>query len=374
MATLRRYFAIYTNEGKPVDALVNLRHTHVFLGEMTEVLQPASADELFGPHVAKFLRQKFKHGYLLGFSREVRSGAGSFFSDVRKSLLTATKGLEGYAVDVLRLWPFPLELAAELIAEDPLAEDLFSVGFTEIGEQRYRAETFGLAHLCQREVSFEFRGKELLEEAALMTAHLTDWVLEHGRRVDHGQSMAFGFDRITFLAAEGGSPQDVLRGWHPRLIQKLVPEALFPGVGALEVLSAPSESAQTQDLTVPLRRALEQRLTLEELDVTGDSPHATNTANVRGVISGARSLVAWRDEPTASKDSGWSFMSRTASDAVEQKRVTLAQIIERAPDLIRYLALPPGVRLEWDEHGTLNVDLSKAKVEADFDDDSDVGG
>ena len=375
MPTLRRYFAIYTNEGKPSDAVAASPETHVFLGEMGEVLHPASSDELFGPYASKFMQQKFKRGYLLGFSRDVKGPSSSFFSDVRTAFLAATKGVEGYAIDVLRLWPFPLELAGELLPDEPLAEDLFSVGFTEMGEHGYRAETFGLAHLSQREVSFEFHGKELIEEAALMTAHLADWVLEHGKRVDHGQSMAFGFDRIGFLAAEGGSPPEALRGWHPPLIQRLLPEALFPGVGALEVLTHPPDGAPVQDLTVPLQRALDQRLMLEELDVTGDSPHASNTAHLRGVVSGLRSLLAWRDEPTASKDSGWTFVSKVRGDSIDEGVTTLSEIIHRAPGILRYLALPPGMRLEWDEQGVLQVDASKAKLdETDFDEDSGVNG
>ncbi len=374
MPTLRRFFAIYTNEGKPSDAVVASANTHLFLGEMGDVVLPTASEELFGPHATKFTQQKFKHGYLLGFSREVKGAAGPFFADARKALLTATKGLKGYVLDVLRLWPFPIELAGELLPEEPLAEDLFSVGFTPMGEHGYRAETFGLAHLSQREVSFEFQGKELLEEAALMTAHLADWVLEHGRRVEHGQSMAFGFDRISFLAAEGGGPPTALRGWHPPLIQKLLPEALFPGVGALEVLAHPNNSVEPQSLTVPLQRALDQRLMLEELDVTGDSPHSSNSAHLRGVISGLRSLLAWRDEPTASKDSGWTFVSKTVGDSMSEGTTTLGEVIMKAPGILRYLALPPGVRLEWDDQGVLQVDASKAKVEGDLDEDSGVGG
>ncbi len=338
--------------------------TDALLGAMAEVLQPTRDDELFGPYAAKFLGQKFNHGYLLAFTRDVKGASGnSFFTDTRNALIEAVKGLNGYAVDVLRLWPFPLEQATALLPEEPLAEDLFSVGFTEMGEHGYRAETFGLAHLAQREVSFEFHGKDLLEEAALMTAHLADWVLEHGRRVDHGQSMAFGFDRISFLAAEGGSPPEALRGWHPSLIQKLLPPALFPGVGALEIVAHPNNSPEAHDLTVPLQRALDQRLMLEELDVTGDSPHSSNTAHVRGHIAGLESLLAWRDEPSASKDSGWKFVSRLTTDATPAEGVlSLGEIIERAPGVIRYLALPPGIRLEWNEQGELQVDASRAKL------------
>ena len=67
-----------------------------------------------------------------------------------------------------------------------------------------------------------------------MCGHLADWAMEQGHRVQHGQSMAYGFDRLTFFATEGdaGGP---FRGWHPPLIQKLLPPEVFPGVGVLEV-------------------------------------------------------------------------------------------------------------------------------------------
>ena len=53
---------------------------------------------------------------------------------------------------------------------------------------------------------------------------------------------------------------------------------------------------------------------------------------------------------------------------------TLGEVIMKAPGILRYLALPPGVRLEWDDQGVLQVDASKAKVEGDLDEDSGVGG
>lgn len=370
MPRLSCFFAIYTDGAALAEALPTPPGTDVFLGEMETVALPGPADELFGPHAALLTRFKPKRGFLLGLTREVKGPAGDFFSDARAVLVEATRGVTGYGLDVLRLWPFPLALADQALPEEPLAEDLFSVGFTEMGEHGFRAETFGFAKLGQRELSFEFKGRELLEEAALMCGHLADWLLEHGRRVEHGQSMAYGFDRLTFFAAEGnaGGP---FRGWHPPIIQKLLPASLFEGVGVLEVMALPEGAPdEKHDLTVPLRRSLDQRLLLEELDVAGDSPHATTTAQVKGFISQLKDLVATREEPHASKDSGWRFTSVVEGDSGENGMMTLGVVVRRAPELLRYLALPHGVRLEWDSDGVLSMDLSRARHDDDDLDDA----
>lgn len=373
LPTLRCCFVIYSDGGAPTDAFAppNNGPTQVLLTELPEIVVPGRNDELFGPHTQLFSRFTPKRAFLLALSKQVKGGAGSFFADARRVFLETTAGLKGFGFDVLRLWPFPIEQAAEALPEEPLAEDLFSVGFTEMGEHGFRAETVGLSKLDQREISFEFRGRELLEDAALMCGHLADWAMEHGHRVQHGQSMAYGFDRLTFFAAEGdaGGP---FRGWHPPLIQKLLPAEVFPGVGVLEVQTLEdAPSATRSPLTVPLLRALEQRLVLEEHDLTGDSPFHSSTARVRGFVHGLRALTAIREEPTASKDSGWRLVSRTTHDGPEEGQMTLAEIANRVPEIIRFLALPPGVRLEWDTEGRLKVDASKAHAELDEDDTDD---
>lgn len=370
MPTLRCSYVIYSDLGEPTDAFEPPPgDTRVYLAPLGAVTVPGRNDELFGPHVQSFLRFSPKRAHLLALSRQVRGGAGTFFADARRVLLEATAGMRGFALDVLRLWPLPIESASEALPEDPLAEDLFSVGFTEMGEHGFRAETVGLAKLDQREISFEFRGRELLEDAALMCGHLADWAMEHGHRVQHGQSMAYGFDRLVFHAAEGdaGGP---FRGWHPPMIQKLLPPEVFPGVGVLEV-QAGDEGQARHPLTVPLSRALEQRLVLEEHDLTGDSPFQSSTARVRGFVHGLRALTAIREEPMASKDSGWRFVSRTTQDGPEEGLMTLADIANRVPEIIRYLALPPGVRLEWDTQGRLTVDVSRAHAAVEDDELND---
>jgi hypothetical protein len=266
---------------------------------------------------------------------------------------------------VLRLGPFPLEQAADALPDDLLAEDLFSVGFTEMGEHGLRAETIGLSKLGQREITFEFTDRELMEEAALLCGHLAEWLLEHNKRVAHGEAMSFGFDRITFLSAEGdaGGP---FRGWHPPLVQKLVPEHLFPGVGVLEMHALPpGNGEQREDLTVPLRRALEQRLLLEQYDLTGDSPHATSTAQVKGFIIDLTDLVAVREESIGTKDSGWRFRSTAEGDSGEHGVMSLADIARKVPGLVRFFALPHGVKLTWDRAGRLEVDRSRVALDDD---------
>ncbi|MBL8922467.1 MAG: hypothetical protein JNJ54_26690 [Myxococcaceae bacterium] len=371
MPTLRCCFVIYTDGGVPTDAFAPPNSgTRVTLQELSELVIPARTDELFGPHVQAFSRFTPRRGFLLALSRVVRGGAGSFFHDARRVFLEASSGLRGFGFDVLRLWPFPLESASEALPDEPLAEDLFSVGFTEMGEHGFRAETVGLSKLDQREVSFEFRGRELLEDAALMCGHLADWAMEQGHRVQHGQSMAYGFDLLTFFAAEGdaGGP---FRGWHPPMIQKLLPPEVFPGVGVLEVQTVEEARGERQPLTVPLIRALEQRLILEEYDLTGDAPFHSATAKVRGFVHALRALTAVREEPVASKDSGWRLTSRTTHDGPPEGVMSLAEIANRVPEIIRYLALPPGVRLEWDTEGRLTVDASKAHAALDEDEADD---
>lgn len=363
MPTLSCFFAIYTEGESLHDSFPSPAGTDVFLGEMGALILPGPKDELFGPHAGIFQRVKLKRGFLLGFRRKLKGRSETFFNEVRTAVLRATSGLKGVGLDVLRLWPFPLQAATDALPEDLLAEDLFSVGFTEMGEHGLRAETIGFSKLGQREITFEFTDKALIEEAALMCGHLADWLMEHNKRITHGQSMSFGFDRITFFSAEGdaGGP---FRGWHPPLIQKLIPEELFPGVGVLEVHAyPPGKSDQREDLTIPLRRAAEQRLLLEEFDLTGDSPHATSTAQVKGFVTELVSLVAVREESMASKDSGWRFRSTVEGDSGESGVMTLADLARRAPELVRFLALPHGVKLTWNAVGALEVDRSRVEMD-----------
>jgi hypothetical protein len=358
--TLRRAFSIYTDGGGLVSSPAVPPGLHLEIRELRPLVVPGPHDTLFGPEATAFSRFQPRRGYVLAFQQVVSGPAGRFFDQTRAMLLEVVRGLEGIGLDVLRLCPFSLALAEERLPEEHLAEDLFSMSFTETGEHGLRAETLGLAHLGQAELSFAFSGAELQEEAGLMCGHLTDWLLDHGRRVAAGDRMAFGFDHLEFRAGAGPA---LGRGWHHPLITRLLSPAEFPGVGVLEVRSGPDGSRDLDaDLTASLRRSLEQRLLLEEYDLTGDAPHAGTTASVFGAVRELKGVAAWREEPSLFRDSGWRFLQR-GSTVLRPEVVPLADLARAAPELVRCLALPAGVHLEWDAQGLLAVDASRVRVE-----------
>lgn len=362
MPTLRRFFAVYTDGAGLVSIPTPPPGLAVEVHEQLPLVLPGSQDELFGPDTGALTRFKPRRGFLVAMRREVTGPAGTFFDQTRAVLLEAVHGLAGVGLDVLRLWPFSLGLAEERLPEEHLAEDLFSMAFTSMGEHGTRAETLGLAQLDQPELTFTFQGGELQEEAVLMCGHLVDWLLEHGRRVGPQDTLAFGFDRLDFRAPGSGSGPRLARGWHHPLITRLLSEAHFPGVGVLEVRSGAAHEPAQPDLTHALRRSLEQRLLLEEYDLTGDAPHASATAVVQGPLSALAGLDAWREEPGEFRDSGWRFQVRGAP-AEERAVLTLGELARRAPELVRCLALPWGIHLAWDPQGHLEVDQSRVRVD-----------
>lgn len=368
MPTLSCFYAIYTDGAEPQKTLRAPPHTDVWLGELPALVLPGRDDELFGPHADLFARFKPTRAFLLALTRDSPTHADLFFVDAREVLLQAVAGLSGVGLDVLRLWPFPLEEAAASLPEEVLSEDLFSMGIMSRGDHGFRAETFGLAKLGQRELSFAFEGAALQEDAALMCDHLADWLLEHSRRIGSGDTVAYGFDRLAFMAVEGaaGGP---FRGWHPGLIQRLLPPSLFPGVGVLEVRCLDGCSGRLAGLTVPLEHSRAQRQVLEDCDVTGESPHASTTAQVAGPLERLVGVTAVRGEPQTSKDSGWRFVAQPGG-ATEV--TVLDAVVARAPGLLPYLALPPGSRLEWDSVGALTMDLARVRADLEgLDDDGD---
>lgn len=370
MPTLSSFFAIYTDGASLHEAWPSPPGATVHLAELTPIILPANGEELFGPHAAAFKAFQPKRAFLVGFRRELKGRAEPFFLEVRDTLLHLTQGLTGYTLDVLRLHPFPIEATAEALPEDLLAEDLYSVAIAERGDHGFRVETIGLSRLDQREITFEFRGHELIEEATLMCGHLADWLLEHSRRVEPGQEMSFGFDRLVFGSPSHTKGQD-LRAWQPALVRRLLPESLFPGVGVLQVQSPPTlpgDDPSSLDLTTALHRSMEQRLLLEELDLTGDAPHASATAELRGEVTELKGVTAVREESISANDSGWRVRLAGTSNGTGGELLTLATLVARLPDLVRFLALPVGVKLAWNAEGRLDIDRSKVELDDDFDD------
>jgi hypothetical protein len=78
----------------------------------------------------------------------------------------------------------------------------------------------------------------------------------------------------------------------------------------------------------------------------------------------------WRDEVSDSKDSGWRFKSTLDGEHGAGVQ-SLADVARRVPDVVRFLALPHGVRLTWNGSGVVDMDLSKTHRddEPDLDDD-----
>lgn len=329
--------------------------------------------ELFGPfaHELSGALSEAKAAFLFHGAREVNRDAGTFFAVAHGLLARAVEGVSGYGLDVLRLWPFPLAQVGEL-PEDPLAEDLFSVGFYERADEGYRAETFGLAKLGQRGIAFEFRGRDLIDEAALMCARLADYALAQSRRVAHGQTMSFGFDRVAFRASEGAEAGGPLRAWHAPFVQRVLPDELFAGVGQLEVRTyVPMSEQLSDDLSLALRRSFEQRQVVEALELSGEGPHQSTEVRACACAGGEHGLRGFRQDPGSVRDSGWTFTCARPPPGTHEIGIgPLGGLVRRLPQVLRYLSLPPGSVVEW--HGQkVAIDLvGGAGPEAYDDDDS----
>lgn len=339
------------------------------LEPLPEVVLPGADTPLFGPHVAAFQGARPPGGaWLLSMRREVHGGAGHFFAETQAAVREALRELnQGFGLDVLRLWPFPFS-AVDTLPDDPFAEDLISVAFTESGEHGYRAETFGLAAFGQKELSFAFEGSDLLEEATILCAHLADYVMGTRQRVEHGHAMSFGFDKLVFASPQGAAAGP-FRGWHPPFIQRVLSPELFPGVGVLEALCTTGTGAQAQpDLTPALRRAYAQRLVVEQHRLTGESPHQADSARACACASNDAPLFGQRDEPRGSRQSGWTFRCLSGHPPELLGSLPLGELARRLPRIIPYLALPPGctVTFEGDE---ARVDTRRARRDDDVDDE-----
>jgi len=337
--SLSCFFAIHT-EGSKLDLeLAEPAGTRLSLEPCQLTLTPD--DELFGPHAAAFTRAPHGPAMLLGLTADAQAHPERFFGTAHRLLRKVTHGHRGWALDVLRLWPTPLDRVIDEYSDEPFAEDLITAAFRDEGERGFRGETFGLAKLGHRELSFGFRGEELTADANNLCVHFTDFLLEHWRGLGERAAMSYGFDRIRLDPLDGGG-EGVFRGWHPALIQRLLPPSVFPGTGVATVLPVLRPGEHTQDLTEVLRRAHQQRLLLEAHGLDAESPHQDDSAlacvclGTNGVFEGARV------QTEMARDSGWTWTCATKHAPAELGHSSLASLVSRFPVLLKYLALPPG--------------------------------
>lgn len=373
MAHLDFYCLVYTDGAAPRASTDPEFKWHA----LPDVPRPGPHDELFGPYAlqaAKEINTRQK-AYLLHGHRPNTRAADQFFGTAHITLAHSVQGLKGVGLDVLRCWPFSLADADEL-PPDPLPEDVFAVGFEEVGPHELRAQTYGLSKLGQREIRFSFRDRGLMEEASLLCAHLADYVMGQSRRVHHGQSMTFGFDRVLFRSTEGAAAGGPLRAWHPPFIQRALPAELFNGIGLLDVSAfAPLSEATTEDLSDVLTRSLTQRLLLEELGVPGDSPSQHDVLETCGCHELTFGWKAARLEPKASKESGWTVTCHKPHHPDELHQRGVGELTRKVPMLLRYLALPPGCGVTWNGPSDVKIEcgeLPADRGESDEDQDEDA--
>lgn len=364
MAHLDLFCLVYTNGESPRP----ITDPEIRWIELPTPPIPAPSDELFGPYAAEASRElrRLSRAFLFHAHRDRARDAEQFFANANVALATSVEGMQGVALDVLRMWPVPLREIDEL-PTDPLPEDLFAVGFEDVTSGGIRAQSFGLAKLGQREIRFTFHDRSLMDEAALLVAHLADYAMAHTRRVEHGQTMSFGFDRLAFQASEGADAGGPLRSWHAPFAQAALPAELFEGVGMLDVRAHQPLSQQvTMDLTDALRRSLTQRLLLEELGISGDAPSQLAVARTCSCAELSTAWKATRVEPNASKDSGWTVVCVKAHETQDLHERTIGELVRKVPSMLRYLALPPGCTVIWNGPTEVQIDAGDAPVDDDF--------
>lgn len=324
--------------------------------------------ELFGPHAQAFVQalKRFRAAFL--FSGEGVAGRESerFFATAQAALTRSVTGQQGFVVDLFKRWPRPISELADL-PEDVLPEDLFSMRTVELPNGRFRAETFGLCRLGQKEISFQFSGLELADEAVALCARLADYALVHRRSVEAGQVMGFGFDRLAFSEAPERLEAGALWRWcQPHLARRWPGKAFASGQLLTAELMLPASEERTSDLREALHRAREQHRLTEELDVLADSPNETASALGCPCLQKAATIQAHREEATGIRDSGWRLTCGHPHDAKDLQLTTLGTLATQLPQLVRYLALPTGCRVTVSGNSS-QVDLGSApRSDADF--------
>ncbi len=363
MPTLNVHYVLYTDGTPPRPA----QHPDFSLTALPAVPQPDESEEFFGPfaQIAHEQIRTARAAFWLRGKREVRGSVGEFFSQVQAEVAHCVEGHSGFVVDLLKMWALPFADVAEL-PSDPLAEDLFAVSFQEKGRDLFLARTYGLGKLEQAEVSFQFRGHELTDEAATMCSHLAEYAMTQSRRVSAGQSMTFGYDALIFRssATEDSSPP---------LLRRVAGAALRRTPLLLAHACEPMSEDLSADLTDALRRSFDQRLVLEEQEVAGDAPHQTTELKLCPCAGTGEGLRGWREEPASARESGWTFTCRHRHQPAELEQLVLGTAVQRLPQILRFLALPPGSSLQWQGDRVLVDAAGQTGADDDESNSSDSG-
>lgn len=338
MPSLSCFFAIHT-EGSQLNLELNEpKGTRLSLEPCQLLVMPD--DELFGPFASAFSAARHGPSVLLSLTSDQLAHPERFFSEAHRLVRKVTYGHKGWALDVLKLWPAPLERVADAFSDEPFADDLFTAAFRSDGH-RVRAETFGLAKLGHRELSLSYEGEELNHDALNLCVHFTEFLMERTTPLPERAAMSYGFDRIRLEPLDGGG-EGVFRGWHPPLIQRLIPQARFSGTGVASVLPVNRPGENERDLTEALRRARQQRLVLEAHGLDAESPHQDDTALACACVGTNETFIGTRAEPDGPRESGWTWTCAQRHGRAELGYSTLAALAGRFPVLLKYLALPPG--------------------------------
>ncbi|MFL5318291.1 MAG: hypothetical protein ACJ790_01445, partial [Myxococcaceae bacterium] len=78
---------------------------------------------------------------------------------------------------------------------------------------------------------------------------------------------------------------------------------------------------------------------------------------------------AVRDEPNASKDSGWSVTCVKAHAQKDLHERTVGDLTRRVASLLRYLALPPGCTVIWNGPTDVKIDCGDVVTDEELDED-----
>ncbi len=202
-----------------------------------------------------------------------------------------------------------------------------------------------------------------------MCALFADFVMEHGRPLAERAALQYGFDRIRLEPVDGGG-EGPFRGWHPPLVQRLLPQERFAGTGVAQVLPVARPGEVPGDLTEVLMRAHEQRKVLVAHGLEGESPHQDASARACACLGEAGVFECTRIDPASPKESGWTFSCGKRHPGAELGYTTLASLVGRYPVLLKYLALPAG--------SVVSLRTGEAKVQVprplpDSDDDNSHG-